>query len=369
MMYPLFETPTRTLLYVLAWVPVALALAAVMYLVEPRPAWALAIIVGPLTLLYASATTSNWWIVRGERPENLLTVGFLTRIVMAALVTAALWTIAGRMLYALLESRLPVMIDGEVRRKDLTLLFLAGLGIYWLSAALHLAFFISLKAVQAERRALESQVSAREAELKALRSQLNPHFLFNSLNSIMSLVGRSPEEARQMCQALGDFLRRTLNLGARERVPLTEELDLVRHYLDIETVRFGSRLSFELDVPADLGYALVPPLLLQPLIENAVKHGVAARLEGGRIRLTAQREGALMHLVVSNPVDDESASTPGEGVGLDNVRRRLKAMAAGRGSLEVRRRPGEFEAHLVLPVEMATPPNTIVLPSIETAAS
>lgn len=355
MMYPLFATPTRTFLYVLAWVPVALALAAVLYLVEPRPAWALAIFVGPLILLYASATTSNWWILRGERPENLLTIRFLIRIVMAALVTATLWTMAGRILYTFLDSRLPSMIDATVRRKDLTLIFLAGLGIYWLSAALHLAFFISLKAVESERRALESQVSAREAELKALRSQLNPHFLFNSLNSIMSLVGRSPEEARRMCQALGDFLRRTLNLGARERVSLTEELELVRHYLDIETVRFGSRLSFELDIPAELGAAQVPPLLLQPLIENALKHGVAGRLEGGRIHLAARREGEMMHLIVTNPVDDDATPAPGEGVGLDNVRRRLKAMAAGRGSLEIRRSPNVFEAHLVLPIEVAAP--------------
>jgi len=368
-MYPLFATPTRTLLYVLAWVPVALALAAVMYLVEPRPVWALAIFVGPLTLLYASATTSNWWILRGERPENLLTTGFLFRIVMAALVTAGLWTIAGRMLYSFLDSRLPLLIDATVRRKDLTLIFLAGLGIYWLSAALHLAFFISLKAVEAERRALESQVSAREAELKALRSQLNPHFLFNSLNSIMSLVGRSPEEARRMCQGLGDFLRRTLNLGARERVSLDEELDLVRHYLEIESVRFGERLSFDLDVPDELGGAEVPPLLLQPLIENAVKHGVAARLDGGRIGLVVRREGDLMHLMVSNPVDDESAPTPGEGVGLDNVRRRLKAIGAGRGSLEIRRRPDHFEAHLILPIQMAVPPIEMAVPPVRTTAS
>jgi len=353
-MYPLFATPTRTLLYVAAWIPIALALAAVMYLVEPRPAWTLAIVVGPLCMVYASATTSVWWILRGERSENLLTVGFLVRILTAAIVTALLWAIAANLLYTFLDPRLPEFIDKSVRRKDLLLIFVAGLGIYWLSAALHLAFVISLKAVEAERRALESQVTAREAELKALRSQLNPHFLFNSLNSIMSLVGRSPEEARRMCQGLGDFLRRTLNLGARERVSLAEELDLVRHYLEIEAVRFGARLTFELDVAIDLSAIQVPPLLLQPLIENAVKHGVASRLEGGRIHLTARRDGEWLHLAVSNPTDDEAIAAGGEGMGLDNVRRRLRASATGRGTLEIRRRPGEFEVHLVLPIEGMT---------------
>ena len=350
-MYPLLATPTRTFLYILAWVPIALGLGAVMYLVEPRPIWALAAVVGPLSLAYASATTSNWWIVRSERPENLLTLRFLGRVVAAAVITATLWTVAARFLYGFLDARLPESIDEEVRRKDLWLIFVAGLGIYWLSAALHLAFVISLRAAESERRALESQVSAREAELKALRSQLNPHFLFNSLNSIMSLVGRSPEEARRMCQGLGDFLRRTLNLGARDRVTLAEELDLVRHYLEIESVRFGNRLTFTLDVPDVLGPAAVPPLLLQPLIENAVKHGVAARLEGGEITLTARPDGERLHLVVANPVDDDAAPADGEGMGLDNVRRRLKALAGGRGNLDIRRSPGRFEAHLVLPME------------------
>jgi two-component system sensor histidine kinase AlgZ len=355
-MYPLLATPTRTFLYVLAWVPIALALAAVMYLIEPRPAWTLAAVTGPLCLLYASAATSAWWIIRGERSDDWLTVGFAFRILGAAVVTATLWAIAANMLYTFLDPKLPESIDIATRRKDLLLIFVAGLGIYWLSAALHLAFHISLKAVESERRALESQVTAREAELKALRSQLNPHFLFNSLNSIMSLVGRSPEEARRMCQGLGDFLRRTLNLGARERVSLEEELDLVRHYLEIEAVRFGSRLTYDLDVPADLKAIPVPPLLLQPLIENAVKHGVASRLDGGRIRLIARREGDNLHVAVVNPLDDEAAPAGGEGMGLDNVRRRLKVSAAGRGTLEVRRRADEFEAHLVLPLDPAGQP-------------
>jgi two-component system sensor histidine kinase AlgZ len=351
--YPLLATPTRAALYVAAWVPVGLGLAAVLYLIQPRPGWTLALFLGPLLLMFASTLTSPWWLLRGQRSARPLDPALVAKLAVAAVATAGLWAIAGAVMYEFIETMLPPTINLEVRRKDVVILFLTGLGLYWLSAALHMAFLVSLRAVEAERRALESQVSTREAELRALRSQLNPHFLFNSLNSIMSLVGRSPEEARRMCQGLGDFLRRTLNLGARERVTLDEELELIRHYLDIESVRFGDRLGYRVDVPMALGRALVPPLLLQPLIENAVKHGVAARLDGGRIRLEAREEAAGLHLIVKNPVDEEAVATPGEGVGLDNVRRRLRALGEGRSSLEVRSGDGEFEVHLLLPLVLA----------------
>src|SRR6185436_2785588 len=116
------------------------------------------------------------------------------------------------------------------------------------------------------------------------------HFLFNSLNSIAALVGTDPEGARRMCERLGDFLRRTLALGARDAVTLGEELELVDRYLAIEQVRFGARLSFDRRIGPGAAECVVPPLLLQPLVENAVKHGVADRVDGGTIVIDAHRE-------------------------------------------------------------------------------
>ena len=124
-----------------------------------------------------------------------------------------------------------------------------------------------------------------------MRAQLNPHFLFNSLNSINALVGGDPEGARRMCEGLGDFLRRTLQLGAREAVTLGDELALVDRYLAIEQVRFGDRLAVERAIDADALACLLPPLLLQPLVENAIKHGVAERIEGGTVRIAARARG------------------------------------------------------------------------------
>ncbi len=166
-----------------------------------------------------------------------------------------------------------LVLDRDGIIGDSILFFVFGVGAYLISAVVHYLFLAFQASHAAERRALEAQVTAREAELRALRAQLNPHFLFNSLNSINSLIGGDPEGARRMCEGLGDFLRRTLNLGTREAVPLSEELALVDRYLAIEQVRFGARLAVERSIEPGAESCRVPPLLLQPLVENAAPCG------------------------------------------------------------------------------------------------
>src|SRR5262249_38358585 len=142
---------------------------------------------------------------------------------------------------------------------------------------------------EAERRDAESRTLAREAELQALRMQLNPHFLFNSLHSIAALATLDGARAREMCVRLADFLRSSLRLGSKESIPLREELALAKNYLDVERVRFGERLQVHEEIEPACEDCGVPALLLQPLVENAVKHGIAGLVEGGCIRVAAQR--------------------------------------------------------------------------------
>lgn len=152
-----------------------------------------------------------------------------------------------------------------------------------------------------------------------------------------------------MCERLGDFLRRTLALGARDEVTLGEELELVDRYLAIEQVRFGARLGFDRRIGPGAAQCVVPPLLLQPLVENAVKHGVADRVDGGTIVLEAQRDGDLLRIDVENPLDEEAPSRRGSGLGLENVRRRLDAYGAHEARLEARRQGERFHVSLTLP--------------------
>jgi LytS/YehU family sensor histidine kinase len=208
------------------------------------------------------------------------------------------------------------------------------------------------------RRAAELTLLAREAELRALRAQVRPHFLFNVLNSIYSLVGTRPAEAQEMIALLSDLLRRTLDTGDDALVPLSWELATTEAYLGIERVRLRERLQARVDLDgADPG-TLVPPLLLQPLVENAVKHGVAPSVEGGRVTVEARRRQATLELTVRN--DRPSAAPPataaathGEGRGLALTRARLEAVYGDRARMDVEPADGTFTVHLRLPVDEA----------------
>ena len=194
------------------------------------------------------------------------------------------------------------------------------------------------QALVAEReRALRAEASAHRARLQALRYQLQPHFLFNTLNAISTLVveGRTAEASRMLAR-LGDFLRGTLAAGDADEVPLSEEVEFASRYLAIEQVRFGDRLAVQVEVAPDADRALVPSLLLQPLVENAIRHAVALREEGGAIRIAATRQDGRLRLSVE---DDGGGSGNGDGtgrgVGLANTRARLAELYGGASSLDV----------------------------------
>ncbi|HVP38183.1 MAG TPA: histidine kinase [Candidatus Saccharimonadales bacterium] len=348
-MHPLLAGRLRPALYFGAWLGIGLLIGALLSLVQPRPAGFLALLVAPLTLFYAFACLSAWWVCRanplGAVPPERLAAVIATAAALAGLLWAALGAAWDAALGQLFHQGL---VRGEILRTG-GLLAVSGAVLYAQSMAGHYFLLAAEAARNAERRLLESQVAAREAELRALRAQLNPHFLFNSLNSISALAGSEPEAARRMCQLLGEFLRASLSLGARQRVAFAEELALAECYLAVEQVRFGARLGFEKDVPADAGRCLVPPLLIQPLIENAVKHGVADRVEGGTVRVAARVAEGALEICVENPRDPEAPARRGQGMGLENVRRRLAALDPRATRVDAFREPESFRVLLRLP--------------------
>jgi signal transduction histidine kinase len=200
-----------------------------------------------------------------------------------------------------------------------------------------------------ERLALQQTETARlneqlsKAQLHALRQQIEPHFLFNTLNAVAGLVreGRN-DSAVSMIAGLSDFLRRVLDDSTRQQVPLGEEVEFAQKYLDIQKIRFAERLQLSVDVPTELYTAQVPALILQPMVENAVKHGIAKRAQGGSIRIAASRSNGMLTLSVSNdgpslPADWEMARS---GIGISNVRTRLKSLYGDTFELSMRNQEG-----------------------------
>lgn len=204
----------------------------------------------------------------------------------------------------------------------------------------------------AERRAALYQTAAREAQLRALRYQVNPHFLFNALNSLSALVMRGqPAKAEEMILKLSTFYRTSLASDVGKDMALEEELRLQRLYLDIEEVRFPNRLRVTIDAAPEVLRACVPNLILQPLVENAIKHGVARAVQPVEVCLRAWREDAAIVLSVSDNAAtlDAGAVCSGTGVGLDNVRRRLEARFGAAASVRAQRLDPGFRVDLRLP--------------------
>lgn len=193
------------------------------------------------------------------------------------------------------------------------------------------------------------------AQLAALRRQMEPHFMFNTLNSIAGLVRDHRNDAAvSMIVGLSEFLRRASEDSHRSQVTLAEEVEYLQRYVDIQKVRFGERLRVSVDIPADLLDAQVPNLLLQPLVENAIKHGVAKRVVGGSVRVTgARREGSVCLSVYNDgPSFPKDWETNGAGVGLANLRRRLKILHGDASELQMRRAGADgVEVVVTLPLK------------------
>ena len=335
--------------YFTVWLPLAVVLAGVAAFVGGSPwpeAVALAI---PLATVFAFLCLGAGYSCR-VLPLSRTTAG---RTVLShlttAIVTAALWVGLARVLGHLLEQA--DLFPGVVFRLSRMAGSLMALGIllYLLAVAVHYLATAREESRLADQRVLQADLAAREAELKALKAQIDPHFLFNSLNTINALIGTDPDGARQACAGLGDLMRLNLKLGHRPWVRMEEELALVRRYLEMEKIRLGTRLQVDEQVdPAGLAIT-VPPLILQPLVENAVKHGIAARVDGGTLTILARVDADRLLLEVTNPMDTEGEGPPGTGTGLQNLRRRLMAIYGNGARLHTGQDGSVYAARIDVP--------------------
>ena len=215
-----------------------------------------------------------------------------------------------------------------------------------------LAVVISKLAGQEELSRREGQLLqlSKEAELAQLRQQLQPHFLFNSLNSIHALVLASPQRARDMVLLLSDFLRGTLRTEGQSWISLADEIKYLSMYFDIERVRFGHRLLVDLQVEEGVEGLKIPPLLVQPLVENAIKYGLYGTLGEVKISLRFQKEGNYLQVTVENPFDGQASVPAGTGFGLSSVERRLFLIFGRTDLLEKSGSKDLFSVHLKIPV-------------------
>src|SRR4029077_126433 len=350
-MHPLLTPINRFGLYLLAWVPLAGILIYLMA-VPGNLGWLDAtVLVLPLCLIYQFVCLSAWDSCKAAPIQKSTGQRLWLTHVLAAAILSLLWILLAKLLaYGL--SQLPAFqgLD-RLFASQLSLLFGAGFLLYLLSVASHYVILAIEDSSKAEARLQETSILARDAELKDLKAQVNPHFLFNSLNSISALTSVDPAKAREMCVLLAEFLRMTLGLGEKASVPLSEELSMLHRYLAIEKVRFGARLQMEEAIQEDSKSIRVPPLLLQPLVENAITHGIANLPDGGSVRLSRQTHHGRASLVIENTFDPESTPMRKSGLGLKNVRERLDARYGKEANMRVSAENGTFRVELSFPAD------------------
>ena len=218
------------------------------------------------------------------------------------------------------------------------------------SHRLRIALEISEQSLRERELAQERLQKAKsEAELAALQARINPHFLFNTLNSIAALIGDNPDKAEQVLGQLSSLMRYALHSNRTGVASVDDELKIVRGYLEIEHVRLGSRLQYEIDVDPALGSTELPVLLLQPLVENAIKHGIAPKVAGGRVIVRGWRADGVITFTISDDGDGQSEDATGNGEGLANVRQRLDALYGARAAVTLTRRNGLTETRVTIP--------------------
>ncbi len=348
-MHPLLKSPRALAAYLLSWL-LAGAIVAVAWS-SRRPSelvWALTFAL-PVALLTGISALTLFYVCLGFalRPAQWMS-GLLRRIaaaVVLALVVAGaavLWNATGTLFGRV--ALVGVAPPGWFGLVGISMV------IFLLSALIHDVLLVQQAAQAAAASEAEARLLAREMEVRALRNQIDPHFLFNCLNSISALTQRDPSAARAMTIDLAEFFRQTLAMGERERIRLDDELGLIECYVAIEQRRLGDKLCMNLDVDADCRAAWLPPLVLQPLVENAIKHGIKSLEHGGTIELAARHLGDRLDLRVSNPVDASARrDASGLGQGLSHLQARLQAQCPGADRVEVEQLPDRFCVHLALP--------------------
>ena len=346
-MHPILASRTRLAFYLGFWVLVALLLAVAYASASPASGPEALVIAAPLIVMYGFICLSAWYVCRAA-PLRLAGIGrVIVTQLLASVVATILWLPAWEgWAYTFLGP-----FDQAVAnyRSQLPLVVSSGVLLYASAAMFHYVL-IAIEASQAAvTRALSLEVMAREAELKALRAQIDPHFLFNSLNSISALTTTDPRGARDMCLLLAAFFRNSVRLGNEDEVSLEQELEMVGNFLDIEKIRCGPRLTTRVEVGPDCGSCRVPPLILQPLVENAVRHGIHSLTGGGYVAVRASCTDGTLILGVENPFDAEAVRKRGAGVGLANVKQRIRALYGKQADLRTSASDGLYRVELRLP--------------------
>ncbi len=297
-------------------------------------------------LIFLLLGISIWYPTKFITFESYSSLKILLNHFAGAVLTSGIWILLG---YSVIAYFFPEQI--EFIKSSLIWRFIVGFLFYLVIVSIS---YLIIYYTQFQEKALkETELNSlvNEAELKSLKYQINPHFIFNSLNSISSLTITDPDKAREMTIKLSGFLRNTLSKNEKQKAKLYDELANVKLYLDIEKIRFEDKFEYVEEVGEECGKIEVPNMILQPLFENAIKYGVYESIEKVIINISCKREGEYLKINVENNFDPESVANKGEGIGLSNIKNRLKLIYNQNNLITIEKNKNKFSVNIFIPLE------------------
>lgn len=348
MRHPLLNPLTNLYIYYSFWAVVTV-LHATALIYSQLVTWPLALLDAVLfNLLYSALGFSFWYTCRHTALENLAQAPVILGHLFQGLVAALIWLGIG---YGFLFKYVELSpADTEFLNKSFVWRMFIGMLYYASLSAFYYVYIYSSNLHERALKETELVGLVRQAELKSLKFQINPHFIFNSLNSINSLTATAPELAGEMTVKLADFLRYTLSKNDKQKAGLAEELEAARLYLDIEKTRFGERFEFLETVDDACLDVEVPSMILQPLCENAIKHGVYESLGKITIEFHCTKKKNTMEMSIRNNYDKDTPARKGEGIGLRNIRGRLEIMYGQKFAMKIEDVEGVFHVKISIPL-------------------
>jgi two-component system, LytTR family, sensor kinase len=349
MKHPILSNKVRLIVWWLVWLFLALGQSLLFYF-----AYGSFIKIGLLDslvslLIYSGIALSLWYPFSFFNSGVTRTTVLISNLVASGALSVTMWIFITKFIMTV---ALPEQNNYEAYW-NATLPYRVGTGVFIYGLIILTYYlFVSLSNLS-EKNAREAKLESlvKETELKMLRSQINPHFLFNSLNSISSLTITDPEKARDMVVKLSEFMRYALSRKDEQPVTLQNELENLRLYLDIEKVRFGDKLTTEEDIESNCLDFKIPVMLLQPLYENAVKHGVYESTESVRIITHARIIDGYFEITISNNYDPNPSLRRGTGTGILNVSRRLELFYGKKASIKTTKENGVYTVSLYIPAD------------------
>lgn len=347
MKHPVLGNRVWLIVWWLVWLFLAAGQSLLFFLVYGSFAWFSVADSILSLLLYSGLALSLWYPFSFFNSGGRKVLSLISNLLATGVITIALWMLITWLI-------MTALFQGEeyINFWNTTFPYRIAAGVF-IYALIVLTYFLTESLINlSEKNAREARLQSivRETELKMLRSQINPHFLFNSLNSISSLTITDPEKARDMVVKLSEFMRYALSRKDEQPVTLRNELENLRLYLDIEKVRFGEKLEIEEVIDSDCLDFKIPVMLLQPLFENAVKHGVYESTEMVKIITKGRISEGYLELAISNNYNPAPSLRRGTGTGLTNVARRIELYYGSRASMKTSKDGGLYTVILYLPV-------------------